>query len=112
MQYQYNTDGDYPARMGVERWFSSEVDQETGVFEVPEDHERIDEIRERLEELGHEPVGEQKATDPLAGLTEDDIVRMEYRELQQIAGNLDDVKGNASEGEIEEALILKLRGSD
>lgn len=128
MKYQYNREREsdpYPVTMGVERWFSSSVD-ENGRFDVPEDHPKIDEIEDRLQELGHEPVGgndnsgSESNTDAGVGddseeatlpdsLTEDDVVNAEYRELQQLAGPFDDIKGNASQGELEEALITKLR---
>ena len=113
MEYQYNAgeSENYPARMGVERWFSAEVDPETGTFSVPEDHDRFDEIQARLEELGHTPVNaDTDDTYPLEGLTEDDIVGMGYDALRSLASDCDDVDGRMSKEKIQEALILKVRG--
>jgi len=117
MKYQFRDDPPYPQSFGVERWWSTEPDSD-GIVEVPEDHDKYEAIVERCDSLDRlERVNEYKEPetidepdrDPLSGYTEEQIVTAEYRELQQIAGEYDDIKGNASEGEIEEALIYKLR---
>ena len=85
--------------------------REDNTFEVDEGKADIG----TLKDVGHIPVDEtpneeSDSEEPdLSGYSEEDIVTMGYRELQQIAGDFEDIKGNVSEGEIEEALINKLR---
>ena len=115
-----NTDGKPPARTGVHPHFSTPVDPEDGTFELPDDHPQFEAVKETLVEQGHTPVdsteepqSESETAEPnLDNLTEEAIVRMEYRELQQIAGEFEDIKGNAPKGEIEEALIKKVRADE
>lgn len=123
MEFIYNTEEseNYPATMGVERWFRSEVDPETGIFEVPEDHPQQEAIESRLKELGHEPVDSpteseedntddpQEDPDPLAGVSEDDLVELNGNEIKSLASDFDDLDGRKSADELLEKLILKLR---
>ena len=71
-----------------------------GYFDAP------GEAADKLRSLGHELVSESEAVP----LTEEMIVREDdYRTLQAWAGQFDDVPGNLSKGELEEALIQKVR---
>jgi soluble cytochrome b562 len=119
MKFQFTDDPPYPRGFGVERWWSTTPD-ENGIVEVPEDHEQYEEIVERCKELDRleavDPEGSDGDDTPpepdMSQYTEDDIVGMDYREMQSLAGRFDGIKGNASEGELEEALILKVRNNE
>jgi hypothetical protein len=112
MKYEYNAESDdYPAETGVYPMFR--VDVVDGQFTVPERYENDETVQAWLKEHGHAPVGsdaEEESTDgPLTGLSEDDIVGMDYDTLRSIASDLDDVDGRMSKDKIQEELILKVR---
>jgi len=97
-----------------ERSFKTEIDD--GQFTVPEDHEDFDAIVTRAEDEGHTRVdsgsdGAQDDTSPLEGYDEDAIVEAPYNELQSLAGSFEDLSGRASKDELQEKLIMKLRGN-
>jgi hypothetical protein len=116
MKFQFTDEPPYPRGFGVERWWSTEPD-ENGIVEVPQDHEKYDAIVERCKELDRleavDPEGEGSEDAPpepdMSEYDEDDIVGMGYREMQSLASRFDDIKGNASEGKLEEELIMKVR---
>lgn len=105
MRVKHPKGTDSPQITGIRGVFRSEVDED-GYFEVG-DSVSVETLREH----GYILVEEQSESEEpdLSGFTEEDIVTMGYRGLQQIASDFEDIKGNASEGEIEEALINKLR---
>lgn len=112
MKYEYNAESeDYPRETGVHPHFT--VDVVDGVFDVPEQYIEEDAVQAWLKEEGHTPVGSTEETDssdgPLSGLTEDDIVGMDYDSLRSIASDMDDVDGRMSKDKIQEELILKVR---
>lgn len=114
-RYTYENErfDDPPGKLAVPGYDTIEVSDD-GTFEVPDDAD--DDVHERIREQGHEPLPEttddadgEEDPDPLDGVTEDHIVEMDYREMQGLASDLGGVKGNAPEGELEEALILAVR---
>jgi len=115
-QVELNEEAPYPNTFGVERWWSDTPDEE-GRLTIPDDHDKHDEIVARCKEVDRvtvldESEGESEATPELSYYTESDIVEMDYREKQSLAGSFDDIQGNASDGELEEALILKVRDAN
>ena len=106
MRVKHPKGTDSPQITGIRGVFRAEVDED-GYFEVG-DNVSVETLKDHGYILVDEPETESEEPD-LSGFTEEDIVTMGYRELQQIAGDFEDIKGNASEGEIEEALINKLR---
>lgn len=111
MRFTHRDGDDSPQYTGVHPHFSTSVEPD-GTFELPDDHRAFETVYEALLDVGHKPKEtlDDDGSDPLAGVTEEDIVTAEYRELQAIATSLDGVAGNMSHPELEEALILKLRG--
>ena len=109
MRVKHPKGTDSPQITGIRGVFRAEVDED-GYFEVS-DSVSIETLKEHGYILVDETAEEESESEEpdLSGFTEEDIVTMGYRELQQIAGDFEDIKGNASEGEIEEALINKLR---
>ena len=86
--------------------------QDDGTFEVPEDTDNFEAIKARLIELGHEPVDaeEPEPEEPdLTQFSEEDLVTMDYRELQSLGANFEDISGNWASGKLEEALIMRRR---
>ena len=111
MKVKHPKGTDSPQITGIRGVFKAEPDED-GYFTVGKSVS-VDTLKEHGYEIAEhtsedEPESESEEPD-LSGFTEEDIVMMDYRELQQIAGDFEDIKGNASEGEIEEALINKLR---
>ena len=86
-----------------------------GRFTVPDDvsEQALQSLRlaghEQVSDDEPEPETEAADVDPVAGLTEEDIVTMDYRELQAIAADVDGIRGNATRGAMEEALIQEVR---
>lgn len=98
-----------------------------GVFEVDDDREDFDDVRDRLEAAGHTPIdaprdeaikdadaGDETADEdeiPKAGdFDEEQLVdQLDYREKQAIAKQYDDIDGSASEPQITEELIKQRR---
>jgi len=119
MQYKFTTEAPYPVSFGVERYWSTTPD-ENGLVEVPEDHERYDEIvarcdsLERLEriEKGDTTESEDPERDPLAGLTEEQVVTMDSQEIRGVASDHPDLDGRKGADELEEKIIMKLRGEE
>ena len=91
---------------------------DNGHFEV--DGERT-ELIEKLVELGHEPIEPQggseateqteSETDPLEGITDDDIVAMSYDEKRDLSKSFDDIDGRWSDAKLEDHLLQKVYGS-
>ena len=107
MRVKHPKGTDSPQITGIRGVFRSEVDED-GIFEVS-DSVSVETLKDHGYILVDEESESESEEPDLSGFTEEDIVTMGYRELQQIAGEFEDIKGNASEGEIEEALINKLR---
>lgn len=90
-----------------------------GVFEIPD--EKVDkELVNKLSELGHKKLfnissdeeeikSDESEDSPLKGFSEEDIVNMNYNNMQGLASQFDDINGNAKGDIIEEELIKKLR---
>ena len=112
MRFRHARGNDSPAITGVHPHFRSEVSDD-GTFEVPD--RVLPDVRDKLMELGHEPV-EAESPEPkapeepdLTQFSEEDLVTMDYRELQSIASGFEDIQGNWPSGKLEEALIVKHR---
>ena len=106
MKFKHPKGTDSPQITGIRGVFRAKPD-ENGVFEV--DGRKVD--LETMEAHGYEPLEEtgDSQTPDLSAYSEEDIVTMSYRELQSIASDFEDIAGNAPKGEIEEALITRLR---
>ena len=114
MRYQHPKGEDSPKYTGIRGVFRTEVDAD-GTFDV--EGVPVDVLREN----GYEPVelptendeddtdGSQEESDPLEGLSEDDLVEMNGNEIKSLASDFDDLDGRKSADELLEQLILKLR---
>lgn len=101
------------------------VKVEAGTFEVDDNRDDFDDVVERLIEAGHTPISADTGTDgqdgdgdeaeaeaevpPASAYSETELVEMDYRELQSIATQYDEINGNASSDELTEALIKQRR---
>ena len=110
--YAVGSDGSSPRSISYASRKKATI-QEDGTFEVPEDTDNFEAIKARLIELGHKPVDAEEPEAPeepdLTQFSEEDLVTMDYRELQSIASGFEDIQGNWPSGKLEEALIMRRR---
>lgn len=110
MEFKHKDAPDSPDVVSLESGHRAAVDT-NGCFEVDGRSNLVD----RAKDLGHDPVGgnDDNASAGVPDLTqysEEDLVTMDYSELQGLGSDFEDIKGNWGHDKLEEALIRKRRG--
>lgn len=126
MKFEHCDGEDAPARITYGLRDKAEI--EDGVFTVDDDRDDLEELIDRLTEAGHEPLddaGDQEDVSDEGDDTDEDndvdvpsvseyseqqlVEDLDYREKQALAGQYDDINGNASDEKLTEELIKQRR---